>query len=74
MSRVHIPGFPHKMPEVDWLKNFPTFQGENTEDPLLHLIKFHIHVWKFKFEWHEDCLMKIFMETLEGNLGIGMNG
>ena len=66
MSREHIPGFPHKMPEVDWLKNLPIFQGENAEDPLLHLIKFHIHVWKFKVEWHEDCLMKMFMATLEG--------
>ena len=65
MSRDHIPGFPHKMPEVDWLKNLPTFQGENVEDPLLHLIKFH-HVWRFKVEWHEDYLMKIFMATLEG--------
>ena len=66
MSRKHIPGFPQKMPEVDWLKNPPTFQGENAEDPLLHLIKFHRHVWKFKVEWHEDCLMKMFMATLEG--------
>ena len=66
MSREHIPGFPHKMPEINWLKNLPTFQGEKVDDPLLHLIKFHIHVWKFKVEWHEDCLMKMFMATLEG--------
>ena len=32
---------------------------------MLHLIKFHVHVWRFKFEWHEDCLMKMFMATLE---------
>lgn len=54
------------MPEVDWLENLPNFQGENVDDPLLHLIKFHIHVWKFKVEWHEYCLMKMFMATLEG--------
>ena len=66
MNREHIPGFPHKMPEVDWLKNLPTFQGEHVDNPLLHLIKFHIHVWKFKAQWHEHYLMKMFMETLEG--------
>lgn len=66
MSRDHIPGFPHKMPQVNWDDNLPVFQGEKFDDPLLHLIKFHIRVWRLKVEWHEDCLMKIFMLTLEG--------
>ena len=66
MSRDHIPGFPHKMPQVNWDDNLPVFQGEKFDDPLLHLIKFHIHVWRLKVEWHEDCLMKMFMLTLEG--------
>ena len=47
------------------MKNLPIFQDEKVDDPLLHLIKFHIHIWRFKVEWHEDCLMKMFMETLE---------
>ena len=65
MSREHIPGFPHKMPQVFWDDNLPVFQGEKFEDPLIHLIKLHIHVWKVRTEWHEDCLMKMFMLTLE---------
>ena len=66
MSRDHIPGFPHKMPQVNRDVNLPVFQGEKFDNPLLHLIKFHIHVWRLKVEWHEDCLIKIFMLTLEG--------
>ena len=66
MNRDHIPGFPHKMPQIYWLKKLPIFQDENFDDPLLHLIKFHIHVWRLNVECHEDCLMKMFMETLEG--------
>ena len=66
MSRDHILGFPHKMPQVNWMKNLPIFQDEKFDDDLLHLIKFHIHVWRLKVEWHEDYLMKMFMATLEG--------
>ena len=66
MNRDHIPRFPHKMPQVNWQRNIPIFQDENVYDALLHLIKFHIHSWKLKVECHEDCLMNIFMDTLEG--------
>ena len=66
MNRDHIPGFPHKFPQIEWDKNLPRFQDEKYDDPLLHLIKFHIHVCGLKDEWHEDYLMKIFMLTLEG--------
>ena len=66
MSRDHIPGFPHKMPEINSMKNLPILQDEKIDDPLLHLIKFHIHIWRLKVEWHEDCLMEMFMATLEG--------
>ena len=51
---------------MNWDDNLPVFQGENFDDPLLHLIKFHIHVWRLNVEWHEDFLMKMFMLTLEG--------
>ena len=66
MSRDHIPGFPHKMPQVNWDDNLPVFQGEKFDNPLWHIIKFHIHVWSLNVEWNEDCLMKMFMLTLEG--------
>ena len=68
MNRDHIPGFPHKMPQINWIKNLPIFQDEKFDDLLSHLIKFHKHVWRLKVEWHEDCLMKMFMETLEGKV------
>jgi hypothetical protein len=66
MNKDYILGFPNKMPQVNWQRNLPIFQDENVDDALLHLIKFHIHSWKLKVEWHEDCHMKMFMETLEG--------
>ena len=66
MNRDHIPRFPHKMPQVNWDKNLPIFQDEKVDDALLHLIKFHIHSWRLKVEWHEDLLMNIFMVKLEG--------
>ena len=66
MNRDHIPRFPHKMPQIVWDTNLPMFQDENFDDPMLHLIKFHIYKWRLKVEWHEDCLMKMFMVTLEG--------
>ena len=51
MSREHIPGFPQKMPtDVNWIGNLPLFQDENIDDPFLHLINFHIHVWRLKVE------------------------
>ena len=67
MNRDHIPGFPHKMPQINWDKNLPMFHDEKFDYPLLHLIKFHMHVWRLKFEWNEDYLMKMFTGTLEVN-------
>ena len=65
MSRDHIPGFPNKMPKVDWLQNLPMFRNVEGNDVALHLVKFHIHVHKLKIDFPEDCLMKMFMATLE---------
>jgi len=64
MNKDYIPGFPNKMPQVNWQINLPIFQDENVDDALLHFIKFHIHSWNMKFEWHEVFHMKMFMETL----------
>ena len=66
MIRGHIPGFPNKMPKVDWSKNFPVFKNVEGNDAALHLVKFHMHVRILKIDFPEDCVMKIFMATLEG--------
>jgi len=63
MSKV--PGFPNPMPNVDWSKNLSLFKGETGDDAALHLLRFHMHIRKFKVLFHEDCLMKIFMAILE---------
>ena len=65
MSRDHIPGFPNKMPKVDWLQDLPMFRNVECNDVALHLVKFHIHVHKLNINFPEDCLMKMFMATLE---------
>ena len=65
MNKYYISGFPKIMSQLNWKKTIPILQDNNVDDALLHLIKFHIHSWKFKVEWHEDCLMKMFMATLE---------
>jgi len=66
MSRDHIPGFPNKIPKVDWSRHFPTFKDDGRKDAALHLVRFHMHIRKFKIDFPEDCLMKIFLATLEG--------
>ena len=66
MSRDHIPGFPNKIPNVDWKKNLPMFKDDDRKDVALHLIRFYIHIRKLKVDFPKDCLMKIFMATLEG--------
>jgi len=62
----HIPGFPNKIPKVDWSRNLPTFKDDGRKDAALHLVRFHMHIRKFKVDFPEDCLMKIFLATLEG--------
>jgi len=65
MSRDHVPGFPNKIPKVDWSKNFLVFRNVEGNDVALHLVKFHIHVHTLKINFSEGCLMKMFMATLE---------
>ena len=66
MRRSHIPGFPNRIPKVDWLTYLPRLRDEEGDDAALHLIKFHMHVRKLKTSFPKDCLMKMFMATLEG--------
>lgn len=65
LNRAHIHGFQNRMPSIDWLSNLPVFRREEGDHATLHLIKFHMHVRKLKVHWHEDCLMKLFMASLE---------
>lgn len=64
-DRSTIPSFPNPLPKFDWSRNLPLFKDEIGDDVALHLLKFHMHIRKFKFKFHEHCLMKIFMVTLE---------
>jgi hypothetical protein len=66
MNHSHIPGFPNHIPHIDWQKYFPKFKDGKGNDVASHLIRFHMHLCKLGVEFHEDCLMKMFMATLEG--------
>ena len=65
MDRSHIHGFPNHMPHVDWLSYLPMFKDEKKDVVALHLIKFHMHIHRLKVKFPEDCLMKLFIATLE---------
>ena len=63
MNHAHIPGFPNR---IDWKTYLPKFIYGNENEDILHLIKFFWNIHKLGIRFHEDCLMKIFMATLEG--------
>ena len=65
MNRAHIPCFPNHLPHIDWQTYLPKFRDEEEDDAALYLLKFYIHIHRLRIEFHEDCLMKLFMETLE---------
>lgn len=54
------------MPKVDWLDDLPIFKYEKKDNATLHLVRFHMHVRSIKVQFPEDCLMRMFMTTLEG--------
>ena len=66
MNRSHIPSFPNPTPKVEWLIDLPIFKDEKKDNVALHLVRFHMHVHSLKVHFLEDCLMKVFMATLEG--------
>jgi len=66
MNRVHIPAFPNQIPCIDWKTNLTKFIDGNKDEAILHLLRFHWHIHKLGIKFHEDCLMKFFMDTLEG--------
>jgi hypothetical protein len=65
MDRSKIPGFPNPMPNIDWLKYLPVFKDKKGDDVVIHLFRFHMHIRKLKIKFPEDCLMKMFVASLE---------
>jgi hypothetical protein len=74
MNLSHIPGFPNRIPQIYWKKYLPKFKDGKGNDVDLHLIRFHMHIRKLGVEFHEDCLMKMFMATLEGKTRLWYEG
>jgi hypothetical protein len=74
MNRSHILGFPNRIPHINWQKYLPKFEYGKGNDAALHLIRFHMHICKLGVEFHEDCLMKMFMATLEGKSRLWYEG
>ena len=66
MNRFHIPSFPNLLPHIDWKYDLPKFNDDKGDDDSLHLVKFHMHIRRLGVEFHEDCLMKMFMVFLAG--------
>lgn len=65
MNQAHIPSFPNRLPRIDWQANLPKFKEEKEDDVAIHLISFHMHIHRLRVDFFEDCLNKMFMETLE---------
>ena len=74
MNITHIPGFPNKIPKVDWLKYLPSFRDEKDDSVVMHLIKFHRHIHRLGLKLPEDCLMKMFMASLEDDARLWYEG
>ena len=65
MNQAHIPSFQNRIPRIDWQAYLQKFHDKGGDDVVVHLIRFHLHVCRLRIEFPEDCLMKMFMETLE---------
>ena len=63
---VSYPWFSNPMSKVEWLDDLPIFKDEKKDNVALHLVRLHMHVRSLKVQLPEDCLMKMFMTTLEG--------
>ena len=62
------------MAHVDWSTHLPIFKYEKKVDVVMHLVKFHIHVCRLRVELPEDCLIKMFMVTLEDKARLWYEG
>ena len=67
MNHAHIPDFPNRMPNVHWKTCLLKFKNQKNDDVSLHLVRFHMHVYKLGVIMHEYSLMNMFMVSLEGN-------
>ena len=66
MNLAAIPGYPNKIPLVNWQTDLPRFNDVKIDVSAIHLFRFHKHIHKLGVGWHEDSLMKLFMFCLEG--------
>lgn len=48
-----------------WQDGLPTFEAKEGECLGLHVVKFQLHILSIGIGYLEDCLMKMFMLTLE---------
>lgn len=53
------------MARVFSFTNLLIFKNKQEDHVILHLVRFHVHVCRLRVEFIEDCLMKLFMATLE---------
>ena len=60
-----FPSFPNQLPYINWKANLPKFKEEKEDDVAIQLINFHIHIHRLRVDFPKDCLMKMFMATLE---------
>jgi len=67
MDRSSILGFPNSMPRVNCLNYFPLFKDKKGDNAAIHLTRFHMHIHRLGVQFPKDCLMKMFMATLEDN-------
>lgn len=65
MHHIYILGFPNSMPGVSWKTYLPTFKDKKGDGVDLHMIRFHMHIHKFKVKFHEDFIMNMLMVCLE---------
>ena len=62
MNLAHIPGFPNRIPKLDWQIGLPKFKDQKNDDVALHLVRFHINIHKLGVKLHED----FFNENVHG--------
>jgi hypothetical protein len=68
MNQVHIPGFLNQIPCIYWQIDLPRFRDEKDDNASIHLIIFHIHMHRLGLNLPKDCLMNMFIKTLEDDV------
>ena len=53
MNLTAIPGYPNKIPLVNWQTYLPRFNDEKGDDATVHLFRFHKHIHKLEVGRHE---------------------